>query len=133
MNATIATMLDAEYERTLKELSEVKAGSEEAKWKLQKLSELHKERMNEQKALDEAYVQVEELSIKKSEISLKERQLKDGKKDRIIKIVLDGAAILIPVTVSSYWMAKGLTFEEKGTFTSRTTQWISNHFRMFKK
>lgn len=133
MNAAIATMLDEEYEKTLKAVSEAEVGSEEAKWQLQKLGELHKQRMNEQKTSDEVYLQMEELSLKKAETQMKKQQMKDGKKDRIIKIVLDGAAILIPVTVSSYWMAKGLTFEQKGTFTSRTGQWLSSHLRLFKK
>lgn len=133
MNTTIATMLDEEYERTLAEVSRAEIGSEEAKWQLQKLSELHKQRMNEQKAAEDAYHQMEELTVKKTELQLKEEQAKDGKKDRIIKFVMDSAAILIPVGVSSYWMAKGLTFEKTGTFTSRTQQWLSNHLRLFKK
>lgn len=133
MNATIATMLDEEYERTLEAVSQATTGSEEAKWQLQKLGELHKQRMNEAKLLDEGILQDEELRLKKRETSMKEEQMKESKKDRIIKIVLDGAAILVPVTVSSYWMAKGLTFEQKGTFTSRTGQWLSSHLRLFKK
>lgn len=102
MNVTIASMLDEEYERTLEAVSRAQTGSEEAKWQLQKLSELHKQRMNEQKATDDAYHQKEEMSVKKAELQLKEEQAKEGKKDRIIKIVMDGAAILIPVSVSSY-------------------------------
>ena len=133
MNVTIVSMLDEEYERTLEAVSRAQTGDEEAKWQLQKLSELHKQRMNEQKAADDAYQQMEELSVKKAELQLKEEQAKEGKKDRIIRIVMDGAAILIPVSVSSYWMAKGLKFESTGTFTSRTGQWLSNHLRLFKK
>ena len=133
MNATIAMMLDEEYEKTLEAVSQAQTGSEEAKWQLQKLGELHKQRMNEAKLLDDGILQDEELRLKKREASMKEEQMKEGKKDRIIKIVLDGAAILVPVTVSSYWMAKGLQFEKTGTFTSRTGQWLSSHLRLFKK
>ena len=50
MSARIANLLDEEYIRTLQAVSSAQAGSEEAKWQLQKLSELHKQRMNEQKA-----------------------------------------------------------------------------------
>lgn len=126
MDTQIMTMLDKEYERTLNEVSLATTESEEAKWQLQKLTELHKQRMNELKASDEAYLQMEEISMKKE-------QMKEGKKDRIIKIVLEGMAILVPVTVSSFWMAKGLKFEQSGTFTSRTGQWLSNHLRLFRK
>lgn len=133
MNMTIATMLDEEYERTLEAVSQAQTGGEEAKWQLQKLGELHKQRMNEAKLLDEGILQNEELRLKKREAAMKEEQMKESKKDRVIKIVLDGAAILVPVAVSSYWMAKGLKFEQNGTFTSRTGQWLSNHLRLFKK
>ena len=133
MTATIAMMLDEEYEKTLEAVSQAQTGSEEAKWQLQKLGELHKQRMNEAKLLDDGILQDEELKLKKREALMKEEQMKESKKDRIIKIVLDGAAILVPVTVSSYWMAKGLKFEQNGTFTSRTGQWLSSHLRLFKK
>lgn len=133
MDVTIASLLDEEYQRTLEAVSSAKMGSEEAKWQLQKLSELHKMRMAEQKTSDEAYIQMEELTLKKEESSMKEMQMKEDRTDRIIRIVLDGAAILVPVAVSSYWMAKGLKFEQTGTFTSRTGQWISSHFKLFRK
>lgn len=119
-------MLDRVYMDTLMEVTEARTGSEEAKWQLQKLTELHNQRMSEKKFEDESNARHEELRMK-------EEQLKDSKKDRIIKVVLDGAGIIVPVAVSSYWMAKGLTFEEKGTFTSRTGQWLSSHLRLFKK
>lgn len=129
----IATMLDREYEETLKAVSIARTGSEEAKWQLQKLNDLHKQRMNEIETIQKACRHSDDLYCKEKELQLKEAQMKDSKKDRIIKIVLDGLAILVPVTVSSYWMAKGLKFEENGTFTSRTGQWLSNHLRLFKK
>lgn len=129
----IGMMLDREYEETLKAVSLATTGSEEAKWQLEKLNDLHKQRMNEMEAIHKISQRSDELYYKEKELQLKEAQMKDGKKDRIIKIILDGAAILIPVTVSSYWMAKGLKFEENGTFTSRTGQWLSNHLRLFKK
>lgn len=129
----IQTKLDREYEETLKAVSLATTGSDEAKWQLQKLNELHKQRMSEMEANQKAAQRNDDLYYKGKELAMKEAQMEDGKKDRIIKIVLDSAAILIPVTVSSFWMAKGLKFEENGTFTSRTGQWLSSHLRLFKK
>lgn len=126
MNGVTTVMLNEEYERTLTEVSKATTASDEAKWQLQKLSELHKQMLAEEKA-------AEDFAFQDREIRLKETQASEGKKDRIIKIVLEGAAILVPVTVSSYWMAKGLKFEQDGTFTSRTGQWLGNHLRLFKK
>lgn len=51
----------------------------------------------------------------------------------IVRIVLEGASLLVPAALSSYWMMKGLTFEQNGTFTSRTQQWLSSHLRLFRK
>ena len=129
MDKTNAQMLDEAYRKTLEEVAQATAGSDEAKWELQKLHALHTLKMNEQKAANESYL----ASIQGEEISLKEAQMKDGRKDRILQTVLNSAAILIPVAVSSYWMAKGLKFEQTGTFTSRTGQWLSNHIRLFRK
>lgn len=133
MDTTIKRMLDEEYRQTLEEVSRIQTDSDEGKWQLQKLEALHRQRMNEQKTADEAYLQMEELYLKKEETALKGMQLKEGKKDRIVRIVLDGAALLVPLAVSSYWMAKGLIFEQDGTFTSRTGQWLSSHLRLFRK
>ncbi len=126
MNTEIADMLDEQYQDTLDEVARVRAGTEEAEWQLKMLAELHKQRMAEQKALNDTYIQASELDLKKE-------AAKESKKDRIIKTVLDAAAILVPTGLSCYWMAKSLKFEETGTFTSRAGQFVSNHFKLFKK
>lgn len=126
MNTEIADMLDEQYQETLDDVARARAGTEEAEWNLKKLAELHKQRMAEQKTLNETYIQG-------SELALKEEAAKESKKDRIIKTVLDAAAILVPTGLSCYWMAKSLKFEETGTFTSRAGQFVSNHFKLFKK
>lgn len=122
----IKRMLDDEYVRTLEAVSLAKAGSDEGAEQLKKLAELHRQRMEEVKAAESLRIQQEELELKKT-------QAQEAKKDRIIKIVVDGVSILLPVAVSSYWMAKGLQFEKTGSFTSRTGTWLSNHLRLFKK
>ena len=115
----ISKLLDEEYQRTLDEVSLAQTGTDEAKWQLEKLNALHKQRMDEQKSnLDE-------------QKAISER--KDIQKDRVIKIVLESLAILIPVGASCFWMAKGMEFETKGTYTSRTLNWVNNHFKFFRK
>lgn len=115
----ITKMLNEEYERTLSDLSLETKETEEAKWELQKLTALHKQRMD-----------IAEQEARKAK---DENDVKEGKKDRIVKIALESAGILIPVAASSYWMAKGLMFEKTGSYSSRTMQWLSSHFRLFKK
>ena len=126
LDTEIREILDREYTATLKAIADAQAGTEEAKWQLQKLAELHKQRMNEEQTGRENYASYEE-------IELKREQLKDGKFDRIVKVVVDGVAIVLPCVVSSYWMGKGLKFEETGSFTSRVGNWVSGHWRLFNK
>ena len=137
LDENIRTMLDNEYKETLNAISLAQSSDDDAKWQLQKLVELHKQRMAEEQSERETYVQIKELSMKRKqneqEIELKKQQLKEGKFDRVIKVVLDGVAIVVPCAVSSYWMGKGLKFEETGSFTSRVGNWVSGHLRLFKK
>ena len=133
MNLTIDRMLREEYARTLEEVSQAKSGSDEAKWALQKLTELHKQmaedRMNDHKCC----VERQRISLDEREVALKEQQAKEGKLWTVIKIVIGGVAIVLPVWASWIWMSRGLQFEKTGTFTSRTGNWMSNHLRLFKK
>ena len=108
----IEAMLDKEYTNTLDALSQAVPGSQEADWQLKKLNDIHRHRM--------------------SEMESRQKSL-DNHKDRIVKIVLCGVEVLVPIAVSSFWMAKGLIFEEKGAFVSRTAQWLNSHMRLFKK
>jgi hypothetical protein len=138
------TMLDEEYKKTLREVSEAKLDSEESRWALTKLNELHEQRINELNAMSEFKTKERKLRInelnamnesktKERELRIKEMQLNDGKKDRLIKVVFDALGLAVPLGFSSYWMAKGLKFEESGSFTSRTGQWIRNNLNLFKK
>lgn len=133
MNLEIENMLEEEYKRTLQEVSTVQAGSDEAKWKLQKLSELHKQLMEETQTGHKCFLETRKLDIEEKEAKLKEKQAEEGKVWTCIKLVLEGAAIVLPITASWIWMARGLRFEQTGTFTSRSGQWLGNHLRLFKK
>ena len=119
INMEIHETLEREYLDTLEEIKLVKQGSDEAKWLLAKLAELHKQLMNEETTINDATV--------------KYQQDMNNRYDRIVKIVLEGSAILVPCIVSSYWMARGLMFEETGSFSSSVEKWVSGHLRLFKK
>lgn len=133
MNPTIESMLKEEYKRTLQEVSAAQAGSDDAKWKLQKLTELHKQLMEETQAGHKCFIESHKLDLEEREAKLKEKQAEEGKVWTCIKVVLDGVAVVLPIAASWIWMARGLRFEQTGTFTSRTGQWLDNHRRLFKK
>ena len=133
MDLTIQRMLDEEYKKTLEEVSQAKTGSDEAKWALQKLTELHKQMTEDRMTDNKCCVETQKLELEKRETALKEQQAEEGKLWTIVRIVIDGVAIVLPIWASWTWMARGLQFEKTGTFTSRTGNWLSNHFRLFKK
>ena len=133
MNLTMKKMLDEEYERTLAEVSQAKIGSDEAKWALQKLAELHKQMAEDRMNDNKCCVEMQKVALEEREALLKEQQAKEGKLLTVVKIVIDGMAIVLPVWASWIWMSRGLQFEKTGTFTSRTGNWMSNHLRLFKK
>lgn len=123
---TIGMMLEEEYRSTLEAVSMATHQTEEANWQLRKLAQIHEQLVNERKLENDDH-------YRWLEAQAKQRQIEDGKTDRIIGYILTGAGILVPVAASCYWMAKGLKFEEEGTFTSRTGQWLSSHLRLFRK
>ena len=133
MNETIDRMLKEEYERTLEEVSAAKTGSDEAKWALQKLTELHKQMAEDRMNDNKCCIETQKIALGEREAALKEQQAKEGRLWNVIKIVIDGVAIVLPVWASWVWMSRGLQFEKTGTFTSRTGNWMSNHLRLFKK
>lgn len=133
MNETMKRMLEEEYRKTLEEVSQATAGSDEAKWRLQKLTELHKQMMEEIQIENKCYVETQKLSLDTQEAAMKEEQAKENRILTIVKVVIDGIAIVLPIWASWTWMARGLQFEKTGTFTSRTGNWMSNHLRLFKK
>lgn len=133
MNLTMKRMLEEEYERTLTEVSQTKTGSDEAKWALQKLAEFHKQMAEDRMNDNKCCVEMQKVALEERETLFKEQQAKEGKLLNVIKIVIDGVAIVLPIWASWIWMSRGLQFEKTGTFTSRTGNWMSNHLRLFKK
>lgn len=91
---------------------------------------------------NEISIQIENRKIDSAEIKnnndsdLKEKEIKididrnkEARVDRLIKICIDGATIMIPIFFYGKWMKRGFIFEETGTFTSST---FKNLFSKFK-
>jgi hypothetical protein len=125
----IEVMLEEAYRISLQAVSDAKKDSEEASWELQKLTALHKQLMDRKHADNESGARFDDMTWKSKELKQKEEQ---GKKDRIVKCVLDGASLLIPTVVSCFWMMEGIQFEKTGSFTKKTEQWVSSHLRLFQ-
>ena len=59
-----------------------------------------------------------EIEKAKSEQLFREQQLKDDKKDRLIKNIIGAAGVVLPIAVTIWGTKVSLKFEEEGTFTT---------------
>ena len=114
----VRNLLDDGIERGIDEMFQVPADSPGYQAVTDRVAKLIKLKMEEKQA--------------DSEMQLKEKQLAESKKDRYLKLVTDGASIVLPLVVSWVWMGRGLRFEETGAFTSRTNQWLNGFLRIRK-
>lgn len=70
--------------------------------------------------------------LKKKELDINIRRDIEYRSDRIIKIVIDGMTIIVPIIFYNIWMNKGFRFEETGTYTSNTFKNLFNRFKPTK-
>ncbi len=124
--ASIEELLEKQYRRTLEGLADITSETDGAIWELKKLSELGKQYQLITQTNTEA-------ASKKEEMILKTKQAKESRFEKWAAVLMSGAAVIVPAVLSSYWMGKGLRFEETGTFTSKTGNWISGITRLFRK
>lgn len=75
-----------------------------------------------------------DIDVKKAELAQKEAELKEAKKGRWWRTVLDVLGIAVPTVATGYWLHQGFKFEEEGKiYTSRTSQFLSGIAKMFGK
>lgn len=118
--------LEEEYRKTLEIVSRCSPDGEESRAAMAKLSEINKQLIALVEADEASFVRGEELKAKKAE----------SKSNKVMGWAKIGAECLLGIAglcLTSHWCAKGLTFEQTGAFTSKTGQWVSGIFRMFKR
>ena len=74
-----------------------------------------------------------ELDRQEREERFKKEQLEEQKKDRYFRLGVEVAGIILPLMFFATWMDRGFTFEETGTYTSKTFMSLFNRFRPTKK
>ena len=62
-----------------------------------------------------------------------EKEFRERKIDRWIKIGTTVLEITLPLMFYAHWMRKGFKFEETGTFTSTTFRGLFSHFKPTKR
>lgn len=111
----IDTMLRDELQREFENLKGMKSGTEEHKVGVDSLTKLLDRAIEMDKL--EADVQ-EKAENREVDISLKEKQMQEDKKDRIVKNCLTAVSLIASVGLTIWGSCKSWKFEETGTITS---------------
>lgn len=111
----IKQKLDEEILRELENLSSMDQGTQEHTDAVDSLTKLYKMRNEDDR-----------LTI---ELNEKKEDRNDKKEDRIVKIGIASAEIVLPLMFYAVWMRRGLKFEESGTFTSQTFRGLISRFK----
>ena len=111
----IDTMLRDELQREFENLKDMKSGTEEHKVGVDSLTKLLDRAIEMDKL--EADVQ-EKAENREVDASLKEKQMQEDKKDRIVKNCLTAVSLIASVGLTVWGSCKSWKFEETGTITS---------------
>ena len=111
----IETMLHDEIQNEFEELKRMQLGEESYRTTVEGLTKLIDRAIEIDKFNAEDQERIEAREI---ENNLKLKQMADEKKDRVVKNVLTGLGIVLPVGVTIWGTLKSLKFEETGTVTT---------------
>lgn len=111
---SMQTMLDEEIKRELGVLKTLNPGEENHKTAVGGLTQLM-DRAIELKKLDAA--SYEEIT-RELELDLKKEQMREDKKDRIVKYVMTGAKDAAIIVITIWGTVASINFEREGTITT---------------
>lgn len=111
----IETMLHAEIENEFESLKKIELGTDKYKATVDGLTKLVDRAIEIDKMNIE---QDEKYEVRKDENNFKLKQMRDDKKDRIVKNGIAVAGIVIPSAITIWGTLKSLKFEEEGTVTT---------------
>jgi len=144
MSDKIKDLLEEEIITEIQDLGSSLTDTKEQKEAIAKLTSLHRlyieeckieseiEDKIERRDMDNRKIEIDDINHINEE-NLKRDQMKEQSKDRLIKVVIAGAELIIPIIFYGVWMRRGFKFEEEGTFTSTTFKGLFNRFRPTKK
>lgn len=112
---SIKSLVDEEIRSEIEEISKIEVGSEKHKASVDALAKLL-DKSIELERLDAEAQEKYESRIAENELKMK--QLKDEKRDRIVKNVLTGVSVVGGFGVTIWGTLKSLKFEENGVVTS---------------
>ena len=111
----IQTLLYDEIEEEFEKLRKIEYGSEQYKVTVDGLTKLMDRAIEMEKFDSECE---DKAKTRENEQLEKAQQLADDKKDRLIKNIISGAGVVLPLLVTIWGTKVSLKFEEEGTFTT---------------
>lgn len=113
--AKLETLLHEEIQDEFEELGKLDVGSDKYKSAVDGLTKLCDRAIELEKIKTDAELRQDQQNV---DAELRAEQLKDERKDRVVKNVLTGAGIVIPTAVTIWGTIKSIKFEETGTITT---------------
>lgn len=114
-SVNLETLLYEEIETEFDKLSNLEPGTEQHKAAADTLAKL----MDRAIELDRIESDCKDKeATRESDLLLKEQQLKEEKKDRLVKNIIGAAGVVLPLIVTIWGTKVSLNFEKEGTFTT---------------
>ena len=117
MNVT--TKLNVEIDEKLDELNKLTLGSQEYSAAVTDLTKL----------MDRS-IEIEKLEVSETQ---NEKQMKEGRKSRMVKNVIDVGSIVLPLVVTIWGVKASLYFEDKNTVTTTVGRKFMDRIFSFKR
>lgn len=113
---SIDTKLIVEIEDELDKLGDLEFGSEKYSKAIDGITKLYGKAIEDKKTDIDCE---DKAAAREIERALKEQQMKDEKKDRIVKNIIGVAGVVLPLAVTIWGTKTSLKFEETGTVTTQ--------------
>lgn len=113
--AKLETLLHEEIQDEFEELGKMEVGTEKYKTAVDGLIKLCDRAIEIEKIKTDTELKQDQQNV---DAELRAEQLKDERKDRVVKNCLTGAGIVIPTVVTIWGTLKSIKFEETGTITT---------------
>lgn len=114
---SIDTRLIVEIEDELDKLGDLEFGSEKYCKAIDGITKLYGKAIEDRKIDIDCEAQA---AARESERTLKEQQMREDRKDRIVKNIIGAAGVVLPLVVTIWGTTVSLKFEETGTITTHS-------------
>lgn len=112
---TLENMIMEEIESLRSELPKLEAGSKEYNAKAERLDKLMDKIIRMDEFNSKQACEIEQLNV---DNEMKREQMDEERKDRIVRNVLQGLGIVLPLGVTIWGTCKSIKFEQEGTITT---------------